>query len=336
MTTSFKQNWVPRNIAEIDDVNALNDFGQPFFIKREYLSKLYKNYQPKANDTYVATYPKCGTTWTVKIVEHLNKQVLDGIGGGLTEDEFVPWLETTTCPDMRDDVDKAIEKANAREKRVWKTHSAAGLLPRPETGKIKVIVCTRHPLDVFVSTWHHVRRMSKAMKYEGSFPSFFKNICLTGLNTDHILRFHEGYFEAVEKGEIEGLFLKFEEMKTEKGAIEGIQKIAKFMDISEFDAEKIAELTSFKSMRKLESEKGMLTPAKGENGKHVFQKGSDTSAGSIDKVGTNHIRSGKAGGWVDYMNDEDLEMWRNYVRVWEVYCPLTVKFYGRDFLMGEK
>lgn len=335
MTASFKQNWVPRDIADIDDANAKADFGQPVFIKREHLSKLYKNYQPKANDTYIATYPKCGTTWTIKIVEHLNKQVLDGIGGGLTENEFVPWFETTTCPGMRDDVEKAIEKANARQNRVWKTHSTPGLLPKPEDGKIKVIVCTRHPLDVFVSTWHHVRRMSKTMGFEGAFTWFFRNICLTGLNTDHILRFHEEYFEAVQKGDIEGLFLKFEDMKTEKGAIDGIEKIAKFMNITDFDAEKIAEFTSFKSMRKLESEKGMLTPSRGEDGKQVFRKGNDTSAGSIDKVGTNHIRAGKVGGWVDYMNAEDLEMWRNYVRVWEVYCPLTVEFYGRDFLMGE-
>jgi len=334
MAASFKQNWVPRNIADIDDANARTDLGQPHFIKREHLSKLYKNYQPKANDTYVATYPKCGTTWTIKIIEHLNKQVLDGIGGGLTEDEFVPWFETITSPKFRVDVKKAMDKVNAKENRVWKTHSTPGLLPKPETGKIKVIVCTRHPLDVFVSTWHHVRRMSKSTEYEEPFTSFFRNVCLTGLNTDHILRFHEEYFEAVDKGEIEGLFIKFEDMKTENGAMDGIEKIAKFMNISEFDADKIAKLTSFKSMRKLESDKGMLTAKKGENGEQVFQKGTDTSAGTVDKVGTNHIRAGKVGGWVEYMNDEDLVMWRNYVRVWEVYCPLTVEFYGRDFLMG--
>ena len=331
MPDTFNQNWVPRNIADIDNENALNDLGQPFFITRKSISHLHKKYVAKENDIYIATYPKCGTTWTIKIVEHLYKNVLDGIGGGMTENELAPWFETITSPGFRDNSEHAIIRANARETRVWKTHSSVGLLPKPhEKGKtIKVLVCLRHPLDVFVSTWHQVRRI-KEFNYQASFRDFFRNVCLRGLNTDHFFRFHEEYFESCEKGEIKALFIRYEDMLRREGAIEAIEKIATFLEISEYDAKDIAEKTSFNSMRKLEEEKGLL--GKDE----TFQKGEDKTQGSPERIGTNFIRAGKAGGWVDYLNEEDLDIWRNYVKFWEIYCPKAIEFFGRDFLLVNK
>ena len=71
-------NYTPRNLSDIDDLNVKSDFAHPYFIQRQNLSILYKNYQPKDGDLYVATYPKSGTTWTIKIVENVMGQVLDG------------------------------------------------------------------------------------------------------------------------------------------------------------------------------------------------------------------------------------------------------------------
>jgi len=268
--STLNKTYTPRNLSDIDNLNAKSDFSHPYFIKRENLSILYKNYLPKDGDFYVATYPKSGTTWTIKIIEHLlSSSSVSSIGGGLAEMEALPWFECTTVPHMREGTqEEAIERANSKEKRMWKSHSSVGLLPKPVEGKLKVVVTSRHPLDVFVSAWHHARRDAD-FGFKGSFGEFYKKTCLTGdYVSGHILEYQEEYIKASESGEIDCLFLKYEDMKTPEGAILGVHKIAKFMGIEDYDAAQIAEDTSFKSMKNI-SKKGFVCPKPDESGKIV-------------------------------------------------------------------
>lgn len=335
----LNQNYTPRNLKDIDNLNVKSDIAHPYFIKRENLSILYKLYEPKDGDFYVATYPKSGTTWTIKIVENVLGNVLDGIGGGIAESECLPWLETTTVPHMRQGTqEEAVARANSKKDRRWKTHSCVGLLPRPTEGKIKVIVTTRHPLDVFVSAWHHARR-DPDFKFDGSFRTFYREACLTGdYISGHILQYHEEYFLAAKNGDIDCLFLRYEDMKSPVGAIEGVHKIAKFLGVDNYDAEEIAEKTSFASMKNL-SKKGFIIPIpdqdSGEIKNTLLQKPMDhDDKGSSEKHSNCHIRKGEAGGWVDYLNKEDLEIWRDYVKVHARANPNAVEFFGLDFLLA--
>ena len=83
-----------------------------------------------------------------------------------------------------------------------------------------------------------------------------------------MLFYQEEYLKASASGEIDCLFLKYEDMKTPEGAILGVHKIAKFMGIADYDAAKIAEDTSFKSMKSL-SKKGFVCPRPDESGRIV-------------------------------------------------------------------
>jgi len=116
------------------------------------------------------------------------------IGGGLAEKEALPWFECTTVPHMRDGTqEEAVERANSKEKRMWKSHSSFGLLPKPAEGRLKVVVTTRHPLDVFVSAWHHARRDAD-FGFDGSFQEFYRDTCLTGnYISGHILEYRAGW-----------------------------------------------------------------------------------------------------------------------------------------------
>jgi len=148
----------------------------------------------------------------------------------------------------------------------------------------------------------------------------------------------EEYIKASESGEIDCLFLKYEDMKTPEGAILGVHKIAKFMGIEDYDAAQIAEDTSFKSMKNI-SKKGFVCPKPDESGKIV-----DTlveipidhnEVGTPEKHSSCHIRKGESGGWVEYLNAEDLVMWREYVKSEARRCPKAVEFLGLDFLLAE-
>merc|ERR1712226_69238 len=322
-----KATYCPREISQIDDENAFADFAQPYFVKRADLSKLYKTLIPRPDDTYVATVPKCGTTWTIKIVEHLIGKAGNYVGGGLTMSEPVKWLETAFAFNKQN----FVETLNAAEgTRYFKSHSCVGLLPKPENDKIKVIVCTRHPLDCFVSLWHHTRR-DPSFEYDRDFQAFFRELCLMGYSmSGHQMQFYEEYLTAAEKNEIDLCMVSFETMKTPKGAVESIDKLAEFLGVKEYDAEKIAIDTSFGSMRKLMNDTGMLVPKPGGD---AVQPMPSTSEGSKDSVSSAHIRQGKAGGWVDYLDTEDLKLWRNYVNLHAGNNPKTVEYFGLDFLL---
>lgn len=97
-----------------------------------------KNFRPRESDVFIATYPKCGTTWTQHIVHTLRT------GGDLDFDEItevVPWLES--AHDLHIDPN-AEQRANPR---AFKTH-----LPRSELPQnARYIFITRDPVNVALS-----------------------------------------------------------------------------------------------------------------------------------------------------------------------------------------
>ncbi|MGF1528524.1 MAG: sulfotransferase domain-containing protein [Candidatus Competibacterales bacterium] len=99
-------------------------------------------FRPRRDDLFVATYPKCGTTWLLQIVHALRS-------GGDTDfqkiGEVIPWLESAW--DLRQRPPEANQQWAPR---AYKTHLAFDRLPKGG----RAIYVVRDPKDVVLSMYH--------------------------------------------------------------------------------------------------------------------------------------------------------------------------------------
>jgi hypothetical protein len=119
-------------------------------------------YAPQAGDIFVATYPKCGTTWMQYIVYLLLRDGR-GLAPGERLDAVFPHLE---------EVGKQRIEA-LPEPRLIKTH-----LPFDRTpwhAAAKYIVVARNPFDCVVSFYHHTRGFVRHYDFaDGTLDDFFE------------------------------------------------------------------------------------------------------------------------------------------------------------------
>ena len=119
-------------------------------------------YQAQARDTFIVTYPKCGTTWTQNIVWMLkhNGQTFP-VGKNINLE--VPHLE-----EVGGDFVRKLPKP-----RFIKTHFAYSITPyHPEA---KYIYIARNPFDCAVSFYYHTKGFIQHYDFaEGTFNDFFE------------------------------------------------------------------------------------------------------------------------------------------------------------------
>ena len=123
-------------------------------ITDDVLSQIRAAFIPRHNDIWLATYPKCGTTWIQNVLSHLvygNTEVGQGpvqVGLRLTDDML--WLDAL-CGIHG--VDKVIAHVNdmPRDKpRMFKSHASLGLLEPVAAANAKVIHVARNPKGIFL------------------------------------------------------------------------------------------------------------------------------------------------------------------------------------------
>ena len=118
-------------------------------------------YRAEADDIFVCTYPKCGTTWVQYIVYLLIRQRTLDADDSLSE--LFPHLE---------EVGREAVAALPR-RRLIKTH-----LPRdmtPWSSEARYVVVLRNPFDCVVSFFHHTRGFPRHYDFaEGRFDTFFE------------------------------------------------------------------------------------------------------------------------------------------------------------------
>ncbi|GIY75911.1 sulfotransferase family cytosolic 1B member 1 [Caerostris darwini] len=191
---------------------------QGFPMARFHVPELVKGamrYKPSKDDIIVATYPKCGSTWTMQIVSLILRrgQPL------LTSEEYqshVRYLEDTTMEEI----------SNMKRPRVIKTH-----LPfdRVNFSKdTKYIYVARQPADCVVSHVHFVRMfpifLPPGESVDGFLELFLRGDIPYGDYFDNLLSWYK------HKDESNILFLTYEYMKADpRGAC---LKIAKFIEES--------------------------------------------------------------------------------------------------------
>jgi aryl sulfotransferase len=275
---------------------------------RYFESARWNDYQPRPDDIIIATYPKCGTTWTQRIV------------GMLVFQSDAPFAvqDISPLPDMRLPPPGAmLELAESQtHRRFLKSHLPYDALPVYEG--IKFIHVARDGRDAAMSFHNHklnytdkVIEEAAAMladdpKFDGGIeradpdPAKHFHDWLLG-EEDHVgdplcgfWHMERSYWEA--KDEPNMLLVHYADMKQD---LEGeMRRIADFLDIeiSEELWPKLVEAAKFDSMKSKATE---LMPSAGD----IWQGGGNT-----------FLNKGVNGRWRDVYSQEDLDRYDAMVK----------------------
>ncbi len=209
-------------------------------------------YQAQTKDTFIVTYPKCGTTWTQHILWMLSHD-----GKPLPVDKNIN-LEVPHLEEVGSDFVKSLS-----EPRFIKTHLTYDLTPyNPDA---KYIYVARNPFDCAVSFYYHTQGFVKHYDFaEGTFDDFFE--CFINGEVDWGDYFDNLLSWVQHKNDENVLFLTYESMKNNPKI--NITAIAEFLGdnyVEKIENPQIIESiiyhTSFNSMSKNQSRWSSQRPA---------------------------------------------------------------------------
>ncbi|XP_055713131.1 luciferin sulfotransferase-like [Phlebotomus papatasi] len=203
------------------------------------------------DDTWVVTYPKCGTTWCQEMVWLINNGLDMKAASQEPLNSRFPCIEMSTLfPPSFNIGQESIERSKKLPRpRHIKSHLPAHLLPRSIWQvKPKIIYVARNPKDVAVSFYHHQRHLHG---YTRSFEDF-----ADAFLADHVIwsPFHSHIVDFwTMRHEDNILFITFEEMKENLRGV--ITRTATFLGktLTEADVELLCQHLSFDAMKKNES-----------------------------------------------------------------------------------
>jgi len=198
-------------------------------------------YRAAPGDIFVATYPKCGTTWMQYILWLLVNDARP-LGPGEALTELFPHLEEVGAEAVR----------ALPEPRLIKTHLPSSMVPwSPDA---KYVWVARNPFDCAVSFFHHTRGFVRHYDFaDGTFADFFECFIAGKVDFgdyfDHLLSWY------ARKDEPNVRFVTYEAMHQD--ARRAVVEVAKFVGgraaaTARDDAcvQRILAETSFDSMRR--------------------------------------------------------------------------------------
>eukprot|EP00924_Labyrinthula_sp_SR-Ha-C_P009245 snap_masked-scaffold_2-processed-gene-17.7-mRNA-1 protein AED:1.00 eAED:1.00 QI:0/-1/0/0/-1/1/1/0/307 len=264
--------------------------------------KAGRSFKPREDDIFVATSPKCGTTWTLQICHMLRSN---------GDTDFKDILLETPWDIMAHDIGQNLDDAQKYSPRVFKSHETYEKIGKGG----KYIYVTRDPKDSFVSYYHFMLQSPIANPSTCSKKAFakvlFEDPGVFPLPVDYIV----SYAEAAKKNPDNILFLFYEDMKNKTR--ESIEKIARFMGLDKLPEEEFearcdaAEKYSSLQYMKENKEKFEL--------REVMKKMFETQpelVGTIEGDKLKLVRSGKSGeGKVipDEVQDLFTKSWKEVV-----------------------
>ena len=138
-------------------------------------------FRPRADDIWVATYPRSGTTWVQFLLYQLTT---DGDMGFHHLTDVSPWFERSLALGHC----RALDFEAVPSPRVFKSHLTPGWLPAGG----RVVYVERAPEDVVVSYYHFYR---SHLGYSGDFDAFYSRFEAGNLQygrwTDHVSEWAE-------------------------------------------------------------------------------------------------------------------------------------------------
>lgn len=209
----------------------------PPFVTEKGMETLTSTFESGANDVFVVTFPRSGTTWTEQIV-HLLINGGDQGTGRLTD--AAPWLET--LPNRPQGVDGFLDGMNGR--RLFTSHLPYAMMPGFSNTKGRYIYVARNPKDVAVSYYYHdCSKHGYKGRWEEHFDRFCRGEVMYGSYFDHVLP----WWKAAQKMD-NILFLKYEDMK--RDLVAAVQQIARFIGVlaDQKLVDQVVEKSTFQNM----------------------------------------------------------------------------------------
>ena len=274
---------------------------QPFDFVLPAVYELREKLEPKSHDVFIATYPKCGTTWMQQIVMLL----LRGGSAEVNPMADAPWLERSVSLDAKPAM-KCVSSSPPHDcaalcalsapeddsgRRAWKTHATAEAAPwrggpaAAAAAGAKVIVVCRNPKDAAVSMLHHTKNIP-GFCFSGGWDDFVALFLQGKVESSSIWPWHRGWWEAAAAHPATVLVVHFEDLKQDLKA--EVDRVAVHLGLerSDVELEAVAARSSFPVMKAEAAARDAEKLKKG---------------GSIKK---DHFREGKTGGWRELMSPE--------------------------------
>ncbi|XP_050678546.1 sulfotransferase 1E1-like isoform X1 [Leptidea sinapis] len=272
-------------------------------IYEKFAERIY-NLELRKDDIFVASFPKCGTTWLQELVWLINNNLdydraktvilnkrfpfleMEGLKGAInteTNEIMINYTEQdkkALIPMKFDD----ILTMPTTSPRFIKTHLPLSLLPPTLLDNNKMVYITREPRDVVVSFYYH-NKLMKNMNDEPDLKTFWKFF----KNSQVIWSpFFQSVQEAWEKRNHPNLLFLFYEdlLKDLRG---NVQRVAEFFGKS-LTNEQLNELSEHLTFDNFKKNKAV-------NLEEMSEKGIFTKDGAF-------IRQGKSGTWRDHFDAE--------------------------------
>ncbi|KAJ7351135.1 hypothetical protein OS493_036337 [Desmophyllum pertusum] len=206
------------------------------------LADFISNFQTRADDVFVATFPKSGTTWVQEIVWQIFN---DGNVNSETIFQRVPFLETANNLHIPQPDIKTLPSP-----RILKTHLPYDVIPKGanKDTRCKYIYIARNPKDTVVSFFNFTASLTSHNGYNGPWEFYFKLFIEGNVGwgqwNDHVL----GWWKHKDDSNV--LFLKYEDLH--KDLLSHVRMIANFLNkpLSEELINRISEQCSFNGMVK--------------------------------------------------------------------------------------
>ncbi|KAL1485204.1 hypothetical protein MTO96_032121 [Rhipicephalus appendiculatus] len=264
-------------------------------------SALY--YKPEPGDVFIATYPKCGTTWVQFIVHGIFNR------GSFPKDSLEFMLASPFLEMLGAEAAQKMPRPGA-----IKTHMPFGKVPYSKDAKY--ITVARNPFDVCVSFYYHTKEKPSYdvpdMTFDDYFENFVRGTVSFGDYFDHLLSWYE------HRNDPNVFFLTYEELK--KDTKTQILKIADFLG-SEYGnmlrsddelMKKLLDGSEFKNMQATVDSGGSilnrlldLPPERALKSLEVFREPLKKRSASKSEV--RFLRKGIVGDWRNHFSDEQVE-----------------------------
>lgn len=285
MAESIKEGTIEeaRKQAREAPVKRINGVIVPYFCSEKWiLEDMRKTLVLRSDDNWVVSYPKAGTNWAQQIVRFIQN---GGRADQIRITDAMPWVEGfNEIPEVG--YSYGVNLNEISPPRSLQSHFSYTMMPcgLPSSTPGKYIYIARNPKDLCVSLYFYNKRLPFYPHYEWDelFEHYIDGEIEFGDYFDHVLSWW------AHKDDENVLFLKYEDMK--KNLPHEVARIARFLgyDLSSEMIQTIAEMTTFKSMKRDNSVN------------HSWE--------SIDATSdTPFMRKGEVGDWKNYFSPEQSE-----------------------------